>query len=71
MAEDGTGGKQAGAGRRGRGTGEGGKEKMKNEHWIQGDNLCEAPLFRRSFFLEEIPGRRDLRFAGWGIFCYM
>lgn len=22
---------------------------MKNEHWIQGDNLCEAPLFRRSF----------------------
>ena len=52
----------------GRGTGEGGKEKMKNEHWIQGDNLCEAPLFRRSFFLEEIPGEAKIEICGLGYF---
>lgn len=41
---------------------------MKNEHWIQGDNLCEAPLFRRSFFLEEIPGEAKIEICGLGYF---
>lgn len=41
---------------------------MKNEHWIQGDNLCEAPLFRRSFFLEEIPGAAKIEICGLGYF---
>ncbi len=41
---------------------------MKNEHWIQGDNTCESPLFRRSFRLNSLPGTAVLDICGLGYF---
>lgn len=41
---------------------------MRNTHWIQGDNLCESPLFRRSFFLEQLPARARIAVCGLGYF---
>nr|WP_300657684.1 alpha-L-rhamnosidase N-terminal domain-containing protein [uncultured Acetatifactor sp.] len=41
---------------------------MRNTHWIQGDNLCESPLFRRSFFLEQLPARDRIAVCGLGYF---
>ena len=39
---------------------------MKNQHWIQGDNVCESPLFRRSFHLDEIPVSAKIEICGLG-----
>ncbi len=41
---------------------------MKNQHWIQGDNVCESPLFRRSFHLDEIPVSAKIEICGLGYF---
>ncbi len=41
---------------------------MKNWHWIQGDNECESPLFRRSFSLRELPASAKLEICGLGYF---
>lgn len=41
---------------------------MENKHWIQGDNVCESPLFRRSFYLEEVPASARLAVCGLGYF---
>ncbi len=42
---------------------------MRNTHWIQGDNTCESPLFRRSFSLTRLPSRALLQVCGLGYFC--
>lgn len=41
---------------------------MKNIHWIQGDNICESPLFRRSFSLQELPASAEIQICGLGYF---
>lgn len=41
---------------------------MKNRHWIQGDNICESPLFRRSFCLKELPVSAEIEICGLGYF---
>lgn len=41
---------------------------MQNTHWIQGDNLCESPLFRRSFHLDRLPVRARMEVCGLGYF---
>lgn len=41
---------------------------MQNAHWIQGDNSCESPLFRRSFSLTRPPARARLQVCGLGYF---
>ena len=41
---------------------------MKNIHWIQGDQVCESPLFRRSFMLERLPVSAELEICGLGYF---
>lgn len=41
---------------------------MKNTHWIQGDFSCEAPLFRRSFYLQQLPASARIEVCGLGYF---
>ncbi len=41
---------------------------MQNMHWIQGDNICESPLFRRNFSLEQLPAKARLEVCGLGYF---
>ncbi len=41
---------------------------MKNTHWIQGDHVCESPLFRRSFTLDRLPVSAELEICGLGYF---
>ena len=41
---------------------------MKNRHWIQGEGDCESPLFRREFYLEELPKKAKIEIAGLGYF---
>ena len=41
---------------------------MKGTHWIQGDNACESPLFRRSFSLTGLPAEARLQVCGLGYF---
>ncbi|MCI9218603.1 MAG: family 78 glycoside hydrolase catalytic domain [Lachnospiraceae bacterium] len=41
---------------------------MQNTHWIQGDNSCESPLFRRSFPLSRFPAHAKLQVCGLGYF---
>ncbi len=43
---------------------------MRNIHWIQGDNLCESPLFRRNFFLEQMPLSAQIEICGLGYFQF-
>lgn len=45
---------------------------MKNEHWIQGGAGCEAPLFRRSFWLEGAKSLQSARLeiCGLGYFLF-
>ena len=40
---------------------------MKNIHWIQGDTVCESPLFRRSFTVPALKAAR-LEICGLGFF---
>lgn len=40
---------------------------MKNQHWIQGDEHCESPLFRRSFCIHN-PAKACLEICGLGFF---
>ena len=41
---------------------------MENKHWIQGDCVCESPLFRRIFTLEALPQAAWLEICGLGYF---
>ncbi|MCI9336939.1 MAG: family 78 glycoside hydrolase catalytic domain [Lachnospiraceae bacterium] len=41
---------------------------MRDTHWIQGDNSCESPLFRRDFSLTCLPAGAKLRVCGLGYF---
>lgn len=41
---------------------------MNNRHWIQGDCLCESPLFRRSFSISQLPVSAELKLCGLGYF---
>lgn len=40
---------------------------MKNQHWIQGGEHCESPLFRRSFCIRK-PTKARLEICGLGFF---
>ena len=41
---------------------------MENKHWIQGDTECQNPLFRKEFFLEELPETGKISVCGLGYF---
>lgn len=41
---------------------------MKNINWIQGDNQCESPLFRRSFFIQQTTRSAKIEICGLGYF---
>lgn len=41
---------------------------MENKHWIQASVECENPMFRREFYLEELPKTGKISVCGLGYF---